>query len=282
MPRPPTWMSERMIPWPKIVKSWGVSRTISPVTQVALVDVKRASIGEIPSGPGEAAGRVSRIVPTRMMKINEETDRFDRKREYAEQGERGDRQQDGAVAGAKQEPEEVADREGGGDGDGGADEQGTPSIGDPVADDCQDQHERREEGVTGGGTVDVVPVLELLGAAGDDEPFADRATGVEQMHPEGRQLPDEDQGGEDRVVGEGRDEDHGVDRHDGRREGGPPASVGQLGHGGGEGRQPEDAGVDRAKSGQLVARPHVAARHVDRRQHDHHHRRGDGDAYGAE
>ena len=47
MLRPPIWMSARITTWPKVEKSRGVSSTIKPVTQDALVAVKRASTGLI-------------------------------------------------------------------------------------------------------------------------------------------------------------------------------------------------------------------------------------------
>jgi hypothetical protein len=43
IPRPPSWIRIRMIACPAGLKSLGVSLTIRPVTQMAEVDVKRAS-----------------------------------------------------------------------------------------------------------------------------------------------------------------------------------------------------------------------------------------------
>lgn len=54
-PRPPSWMSVRITSWPKTVQLVNVSRTTRPVTQVALVEVNRASRN--PAGsPREAMG----------------------------------------------------------------------------------------------------------------------------------------------------------------------------------------------------------------------------------
>ncbi len=65
-PRPPTWIRLRMTSWPNSVQPVKVSRTISPVTQVALVEVKSASRN--PAGaPFEATGSISKPVPTRMI-----------------------------------------------------------------------------------------------------------------------------------------------------------------------------------------------------------------------
>ncbi len=47
-PRPPSWISARIITWPVIVKSLPVSSTARPVTQTAEFDVKSASINDIP------------------------------------------------------------------------------------------------------------------------------------------------------------------------------------------------------------------------------------------
>ena len=43
IPRPPSWMRSRSQAWPQAVKYVAVSTTMRPVTQTALVAVKRAS-----------------------------------------------------------------------------------------------------------------------------------------------------------------------------------------------------------------------------------------------
>ena len=45
IPRPPTWIRTKRTAWPKKPKSWGVSRVLSPVTQIALKELKKASRG---------------------------------------------------------------------------------------------------------------------------------------------------------------------------------------------------------------------------------------------
>ncbi len=52
MPIPPAWISTRITTWPSGEKSLPVERTVSPVTQVALVAVNRPSRSEIGSRPG--------------------------------------------------------------------------------------------------------------------------------------------------------------------------------------------------------------------------------------
>jgi len=47
MPRPPSWIRMRITICPKKEKQAPVSTTVSPVTQTAEVDVKRASMKEI-------------------------------------------------------------------------------------------------------------------------------------------------------------------------------------------------------------------------------------------
>lgn len=64
IPNPPHCMSIRIINCPKVEKSFGVSNTINPVTQVAEVAVKRALIKPILFAVLEAAGRLRSIVPT--------------------------------------------------------------------------------------------------------------------------------------------------------------------------------------------------------------------------
>lgn len=68
-PRPPSWMSVRITSWPKTVQLVNVSRTTRPVTQVALVEVNRASRN--PAGsPREAMGSISSPAPARMTSRN--------------------------------------------------------------------------------------------------------------------------------------------------------------------------------------------------------------------
>ena len=77
MPRPPTWIMARMSTCPSDEKSCGVSSTMRPVTQVALVAVNRASIGDTGVSPAEAAGKVRSTVPTRISVAKEMTIRRD-------------------------------------------------------------------------------------------------------------------------------------------------------------------------------------------------------------
>ena len=49
---------------PKNEKSTGVSKTIKPVTQTELTDVKAASISDIAYSPVDETGKTRRIVPT--------------------------------------------------------------------------------------------------------------------------------------------------------------------------------------------------------------------------
>ena len=60
-PNPPSCISPNIIPLPKSVNAVAVSTTINPVTQTALVDVKKASINEMP--PVVALGNRSKAVP---------------------------------------------------------------------------------------------------------------------------------------------------------------------------------------------------------------------------
>ncbi len=63
IPSPPLCRRIRIINCPKEEKSFPVSRTINPVTQVAEVAVKRALIKPILPPVLEAAGRLRSIVP---------------------------------------------------------------------------------------------------------------------------------------------------------------------------------------------------------------------------
>ena len=64
-PRPPIWMSVMITIWPKVVQPVKVSRTIRPVTQVALVAVNSASSGAA-GAPLEAMGSISSPAPIRI------------------------------------------------------------------------------------------------------------------------------------------------------------------------------------------------------------------------
>ena len=68
-PRPPIWMSVMITIWPKVVQPVKVSRTIRPVTQVALVAVNSASSGAA-GAPLEAMGSISSPAPVRMTSRN--------------------------------------------------------------------------------------------------------------------------------------------------------------------------------------------------------------------
>jgi hypothetical protein len=63
IPNPPHCKSIRIINCPKVEKSFPVSRTINPVTQVGEVAVKRALIKPILFPVLEAAGRLRSMVP---------------------------------------------------------------------------------------------------------------------------------------------------------------------------------------------------------------------------
>jgi len=63
MPNPPALNKINITHWPKCEKKVGVSFTIKPVTQVALVAVKMASTSPILSGPLVDRGKLKRIVP---------------------------------------------------------------------------------------------------------------------------------------------------------------------------------------------------------------------------
>ncbi len=70
MPKPPSWMSARITTCPKGLQWLAVSSTTSPVTQVALVAVKRASMNLVPCPSAEAIGSMSSPVPTLMRTMN--------------------------------------------------------------------------------------------------------------------------------------------------------------------------------------------------------------------
>ena len=65
-PSPPIWTRHRITICPKRENSVPVSLTTRPVTHVAEVAVKRASIKEIGVPFGEASGIASKIVPTKI------------------------------------------------------------------------------------------------------------------------------------------------------------------------------------------------------------------------
>ena len=67
-PRPPIWIKRATTVRPNTVKCSAVSTTIRPVTQTALVEVKRASV-KLTSAPGCIdMGSSRRKVPHRMTK----------------------------------------------------------------------------------------------------------------------------------------------------------------------------------------------------------------------
>ncbi len=66
MPRPPSWISSRITVRPKRVNPAPVSRTISPVTHTALVEVNRASRKLMGWSGGVARGSIRRPEPTRI------------------------------------------------------------------------------------------------------------------------------------------------------------------------------------------------------------------------
>jgi hypothetical protein len=71
IPRPPTWTRIKRTIWPKILNSSGREMEESPVTQVADVDMKRASMKSIDL-PGFAdTGRIRRRDPRRIQPANE-------------------------------------------------------------------------------------------------------------------------------------------------------------------------------------------------------------------
>ena len=65
-PSPPIWMSAKITPLPNMLHSVAVSRTISPVTQVALVAVKSASIGSANAPSADEIGSISSSPPMRI------------------------------------------------------------------------------------------------------------------------------------------------------------------------------------------------------------------------
>ena len=69
IPRPPSWIKIKIMLLPKKVKPSGVLRTISPVTQVADVAVKRAFTRERGEPSGVEAGSISRKVPASIAMI---------------------------------------------------------------------------------------------------------------------------------------------------------------------------------------------------------------------
>jgi hypothetical protein len=67
IPSPPAWNKIKMTNLPNGEKWLPVSLTVNPVTQVALVAVKRLSMtGILPSSCGVAKGKDSMIVPRTM------------------------------------------------------------------------------------------------------------------------------------------------------------------------------------------------------------------------
>jgi hypothetical protein len=70
IPNPPHCKRISITNCPKVEKSFPVSRTINPVTQVAEVAVKRALIKPILFAVLEAAGRLRSIVPTAIAERN--------------------------------------------------------------------------------------------------------------------------------------------------------------------------------------------------------------------
>jgi hypothetical protein len=69
MPRPPVWIKIRMTSCPNELKTFPVSTTTRPVTQVADVDVKRASTNPRLCGL-VAEGNMSRVVPIEIRMAN--------------------------------------------------------------------------------------------------------------------------------------------------------------------------------------------------------------------
>ena len=66
-PSPPIWIRIRMTVRPNRVHWDAVSKTTSPVTQAAEVEVNRASRKVTSSAPVEAQGRHSKKAPVRIM-----------------------------------------------------------------------------------------------------------------------------------------------------------------------------------------------------------------------
>jgi hypothetical protein len=67
IPKPPSWMSTRMVPSPKPDQYVGVSTTTRPVTHAADVAVKTAVRNGAPPGALVATGSRSASVPRAMM-----------------------------------------------------------------------------------------------------------------------------------------------------------------------------------------------------------------------
>lgn len=63
IPKPPTWIRARIAPSPKSLQYVPVSTTVSPVTQTADVDVKRAVTKSADVSASEASGRASSTAP---------------------------------------------------------------------------------------------------------------------------------------------------------------------------------------------------------------------------
>ncbi len=72
IPKPPSWISISIMHCPAKVKSFAVSRTISPVTHTAEVDVKSASINDIPFtvDQGSISSPVPEMIRIIKLKIN--------------------------------------------------------------------------------------------------------------------------------------------------------------------------------------------------------------------
>ncbi len=64
IPKPPTWISPRMTTSPKPDQYVGVSTTVRPVTQTALVAVKTATRSGACPPSARDTGSMSRTVPT--------------------------------------------------------------------------------------------------------------------------------------------------------------------------------------------------------------------------
>lgn len=64
-PKPPIWISIRMMNFPSMVNAVAISKGVRPVTQTALVETNKASIKEIRIRP--LLGDINKKVPIRMM-----------------------------------------------------------------------------------------------------------------------------------------------------------------------------------------------------------------------
>jgi hypothetical protein len=71
MPKPPTWISSRIVACPSGVQYVAVSTTASPVTQLALVAVNSATFRGVSPPPARIPGSMSRAVPRVMSTRNE-------------------------------------------------------------------------------------------------------------------------------------------------------------------------------------------------------------------